>query len=263
MLQEGIGVDPHRRVVDGSPRWVETSQKMRFLFTRQRAIQGKVGTGAVGASAGIAQATHVAYDVHLTRYLELLPDSLRYATASGCCFGGEASVSCGNWYVIRMMWGSGRVQYLQQVSAEAGLSAGELLRAQGGTTYRRLNEMAFDQAFFAYEAVPLEDLCSTVHPEDELSTLTVRAPKNCWALAQRRDGTSAAGAWHLTDEKSCQEVARKHCGATQDVMSCGMTYGTGAEAHRTSIPLEDLTPPAEPTDATTSPTRRTTTSESW
>ena len=94
----------------------------------------------MGASASLGQATHVAYDVHLTRYLELPPASLHYSALSGCCFDGAPTASCGEWYVVRMMWGSGRVQFLQQVTAEARIAASNLLRAQGGTTYRRLNE---------------------------------------------------------------------------------------------------------------------------
>ncbi|MGC4069404.1 MAG: hypothetical protein QM784_33085 [Polyangiaceae bacterium] len=242
MLRDVVGVDPHRLVVDGQARLVETSQKMRFLVTVQQALQGNVQSGVVGASAGISQVTHVAYDVHLTRYLELPPASLHYSAKSACCLGGEPSSSCGEWYVVRMMWGSGKVQYLQQVSTEAGLSATELVHARGGTTYRRLNEMSFDQAFFAYEAVPLEDLCRTVQPDDELAELTVRAPKNCWAMAQRADGTNAPGSWHVADAPACEHVVRKHCEATPNVISCAMTFGVGDQAIQSTISLGNETP---------------------
>ncbi len=263
MTPEAIGVDPHRRVVDGKARWVETSQKMRFMFTRQRSVQGKVEAGVMGATASVGQATHIAYDVHLTRYLELPPDVLHYSAASGCCFDGQVTSSCGQWYVIRMMWGSGRVQYLQQVDANASVSASDLLRAQGGTTYRRLNETSFDQSFFAYEAVPLADFCASVQPEEELPTLSVRAPKNCWALAQRSDGTSAAGAWHLSDERSCREVVRNLCSSTNDLMSCHMTFGNGEDTQRAAIPLSELAPATKPTSLQLTPARDSSIADAW
>jgi hypothetical protein len=240
MLPEALGVDPHRRVVDGTAHWVGTSQKMRFMFTRERTVQGKVDAVTAGASAGASQATHIAYDVHLTRYLELPPDSLRYSAASSCCLEGQVTSSCGEWYVIRMMWGTGRVQYLQQVSANASISAGQLLRAEGGTAYRRLNEIAFDDAFFAYEAVPLADLCASVQPEDELSAMYVRAPRNCWVMAQRNDGTHATMTWHLGNEQGCRDVASSYCAKQSGILSCHMTYSSGDQTTSLAIPLDEL-----------------------
>lgn len=238
MLPDAIGVDPHRRVVDGNAHWVGTSQRMRFMFTRERAVQVKVDAVTAGASTGVAQATHIAYDVHLTRYLELPPDSLRYAPASCCCLEGQVTSSCGEWYVIRMMWGSGRVQFLQQVSANASISASELLRAEGGTAYRRLNEISFEDAFFAYEAVPLADLCASVQPEDELTAMFVRAPRNCWMMAQRNDGTNATMTWHLGHEQACRDVVGSHCARQKDLMSCHMTFTAGDQTTSATIPID-------------------------
>lgn len=240
MIPDLIGVDPHRKVVSGKPRWVDTSQRMHFMFTRQRSANGKLEAGMASVEAGAAQVTHVAYEVHLTRYLELPPEALTYASASGCCMGGQVTEACGAWYVFRMMWGTGKVLYLQRVSVDAGVSASGLLHAQGGTAYRRLNELSFDQAFFAYEAVPLADLCAGVQPEQEMPTLSVIAPRNCWALAQRKDGSSTADAWHVPAESVCRNVVRHHCGRTDSLLSCHLTFGSGEDVHRAIIPPSEL-----------------------
>jgi hypothetical protein len=242
-------VDPHRKAVSGEPHWVETSQKMRIVVSHRVKAEVAAGQGPVGASAGVGRATHVAYDVHLTRYLELPPESLRYAAASGCCLEGHPTDACGERYVVRLMWGSGSVEYLQQIDANAEVSAAEIVHARGGTAYRRLNEMSFEDAFFAYEAAPLEGLCAKVAPEDEVAPLAVAAPPNCRVHAYREDGTREAKAWRVPDEALCRKIADRTCRDLRDVVACQVTFGAGDSVRTFTVP-ESAPDAGAPADAT-------------
>lgn len=220
-----IRVDPHRRVVEGKERWVPNDQTLTVVVSAEETASLGAGYGPLGAKAGLGHATHVAYEVRITGYLELPPDSLTYAKTSACCLGGETSASCGEWYVVRLMRGTGKAQYLQQVSAEAGITAVELVHAKGGTAYRRLNEMSFKDAYFAYEVVPMSSLCRRVAPEEEVEALAVRAPDNCWAQAIRGDGTRQAHAWYMPSSALCRQVAQRHCNESEGAVGCHASYG--------------------------------------
>lgn|GEM_PF-6539386 len=54
---------------------------------------------------------------------------------------------------------------------------------------RRCPSSRFVDAFFAYQLEPLTSLCSRLSPEDELETLAVSAPNNCWVQAHLDDGS--------------------------------------------------------------------------
>ncbi len=229
-LEPGVvAIDPHRRVVDGEPRWVSNDQKLSVVVTAQETAELGAGYGPLGAKAGVGRATHVAYDVRVTGYLELPPDSLHYSSGSACCFNGAPSPSCGEWYVVRLMRGTGKAQYLEQVSAEAGVEAAQLVRARGGTAFRRLNEMSFNDAYFAYEVVPMSSLCSRVSPEQEVETLAVRAPDNCWVQAVRADGSRDAHAWYMPNASLCRQVAQRHCDGTEGAFGCLASFGREGE----------------------------------
>jgi hypothetical protein len=229
-LEPGVlRIDPHRRVVEGEARWVPNDQTLTVVVSAEETASLGAGYGPLGAKAGLGHATHVAYEVRVTGYLELPPDSLKYATASACCMGGAPSASCGEWYVVRLMRGTGKAQYLQQVSAEAGVTAVELVHAQGGTAYRRLNEMSFNDSFFAYEVVPMSALCSRVAPEEEVEVMAVRAPDNCWAQAVRGDGTRDAHAWYMPSSALCRQVAQRHCDSSEGAIGCHASFGREGE----------------------------------
>lgn len=53
MLPEQIGVEPHRSVINGKTRWVDTSKNMRFLCTLQRYAKADyVAAGARRSTGG-------------------------------------------------------------------------------------------------------------------------------------------------------------------------------------------------------------------
>jgi len=168
--------------------------------------------------------------VQVTGYLELLPEDAKYVPGSGCCQGGAVADTCGESYITRLIRGTGSVQHLQQLSATAGVEASELVRAHGGTAYRRLNETRFVDAFFAYQLEPLTSLCSRLSPEDELETLAVSAPNNCWVQAHLEDGSRQARAWHVPDAALCQKLAEHHCQVQERLAACSASFGGDGQA---------------------------------
>jgi hypothetical protein len=252
-------VDAHRKVVDGTPHLTPTDQHLVLVSARSMSAEGEAGTVGVAASAKLNRATHVAYDVRISGYLELFPDDSKYVPGCGCCQGGGVSETCGDRYVTRLIRGSGKVEHLQQVELAAGVEASELVRARGGTSYRRLNETQFKDAFFAYQLEPLTSLCSRLAPEDELETLAVKAPNNCWAVAHLDDGKREPRAWHVPDQDLCRKLANHHCGKQAQLAACTASFA--AEGQAVPFSLTDdaasapavATPPAAPGTPTSPP----------
>ncbi len=251
MIPQRIGVDPLRKVLEGTPVFTETSQHLKVMLTKQ-AEGGVKATppGPVGAQAGVSGVTHIAYDVHVTRYLGYSVANSHYAADSGCCLAGEPSPACGEWYVASMMWGSGHSSYLQRVDADASVSAGELFRAHGGTSYRLLNQMEFENTFFAYEAAPLADLCARVAPEDEVPALSVTAPHNCRAQVVQTAGEHQGKSWYAADQALCQTMVDQFCTGLVDVQSCRATFSADGTSNtlelRQQIPVPAATPVVPP-----------------
>jgi hypothetical protein len=242
-------VDANRKVVDGTPRFTPTQQHLVVLSAQTLDAGVEAGTAGMLANANVNRATHVAYDVEVTGYLELAPEETTYLASSGCCQGGGVSASCGESYVTRLIRGSGTMQHLRKLEASAGIEASELVRAHGGTTYRRLNETRFVDAFFAYQLEPLATLCSRLSPEQELETLAVSAPNNCWVQAHLEDGSRQARAWHVPDAALCQKLAEHHCSTQQHLAACTASYG--AEGQVTPLsPFAPAPPAASPAPLT-------------
>jgi hypothetical protein len=193
-------------------------------------------------NANVNRATHVAYDVQVTGYLELMPEDAKYLPGCGCCQGGAVSASCGDSYITRLIRGTGTVQHLQKLEASAGVEASELVRAHGGTTYRRLNQTRFVDAFFAYQLEPLASLCGRLSPEQELETLAVSAPNNCWVQAHLDDGSRQARAWHVPDAALCQKLAQHHCKSQEHLAACSASFGSDGQV--TPLSLEGSAVPA-------------------
>jgi hypothetical protein len=244
-------VDANRRVVDGKPQFTPTEQHLVVVSAQTIDVGAEAGVTGMKASANVNRATHVAYDVQVTGYLELLPDDAKYLPGSGCCQGGAVSETCGGSYITRLIRGTGSVEHLQQLSATAGVEASELVRAHGGTAYRRLNKTSFVDAFFAYQLEPLASLCSRLSPEDEIEMLAVNAPNNCWVQAHLEDGTRQARAWHVPDPALCQKLAEHHCKSQPHLAACSASFGADGQA--TPLALGGATAPVEAVPAATAP----------
>jgi hypothetical protein len=246
-------VDAHRKVVDGPPRETPTSQRLVMVSAQTLAAEGEAGTVGFSANAKVDRATHVAYDVRVSGYLELSPDDSKYLPGCGCCQGGGVAESCGDRYVTRLIRGSGKVQHLRQLEVSAGVAASELVKARGGTTYRLLNQTEFEDSFFAYQLEPLRSLCGRLAPEDELETLAVKAPNNCWVQAHQEDGARESRAWHVPDAVLCRKLAEHHCKKRERTVACTASFGS--EGQVAPLPLfEDaavLVPAATPSVAPT------------
>lgn len=228
-------VDAQRKVVEGPAHATPTSQHLVVVSEQALAAEGEAGMVGLSASAKVDRATHVAYDVRVSGYLELSPDDSRYLPGCGCCQGGGVSQSCGDRYVTRLIRGSGKVQHLQQLKLSAGIEASELVKARGGTTYRLLNQTEFEDAFFAYQLEPLRSLCGRLAPEEELETLAVKAPNNCWVQAHLEDGNRQSRAWHVPDASLCRKLAEHHCQKQERAAACTASFGS--EGQVAPLPL--------------------------
>lgn len=242
-------IDANRRVVNGKPQLTPTEQHLVVVSAQTLDAGAEAGVSGMKANAAVNRATHVAYDVQITGYLELLPEDTKYLPSSGCCQGGGVSETCGESYITRLIRGTGTVQHLQQLSATGGVEASELVRAHGGTSYRRLNEMRFVDAFFAYQLEPMATLCSHLSPEDEIETMAVSAPNNCWVQAHLEDGKREARAWHVPDAALCKKLAQHHCKAQPRVAACTASFGSDGQASPLALDDEPA-PSAAPAAAT-------------
>ncbi|HTM46991.1 MAG TPA: hypothetical protein VL137_18670 [Polyangiaceae bacterium] len=247
-----ISVDSHRRVVEGEPRFVPNAQKMHVVVSNGQHADVHAGIGLVSAGGGAEHATHVEYDVTVTGYLELAPEALHYLKSSGCCINGNTSTSCGEWYVVRLMRGSGKAQYLQKLGVNVDVQGANVVRASGGTTFQRLNEMSFEDTYFAYEVVPLSGLCTQVPPDEELEAMSVQAPPNCWAQVVNPDGTRNSHSWYLQSQDLCAAVARNFCKNAPAAAGCHVTYGGEGQTQQVAL-SSTLTPTLAPTPTTAQP----------
>lgn len=236
-------VDRIRRLVVGTPRWVPTDQRLTFVVSAESGASASVGQGALSAGAGASRATHVAYDVQVAGYLELAPDTVKYEAKSNCCQAGRPIDACADGYVGRLIWGSGRAQYLVRVEANVQVAAADLVRASGGTRFRRVNQMRFRDTFFAYEVVPTAAVCRYVSPADELEPMTVTAPNTCWVQVFGTDGTRHSGSFKLPDAELCRKTARHFCDRVEGHLDCQATFGSGRKVEHL-----DLEVPQAPVD---------------
>jgi hypothetical protein len=230
-----ISVDSHRRVVEGETRFVPNAQKMHVVVSNGQHADVHAGIGLVSAGGGAEHATHVEYDVTITGYLELAPEALHYVKNSGCCINGNTSTSCGDWYVVRLMRGSGKAQYLQKLGVNVDIQGANVVRASGGTTFQRLNEMSFEDTYFAYEVVPLSGLCTQVPPDEELEAMSVQAPPNCWAQVVNPDGTRNSHSWYLQSQDLCAAVAQNFCKSAPTAAGCHVTFGGDGQTQQVAL----------------------------
>jgi hypothetical protein len=244
---EELRIDRTRRVVRFEPRWSETDQHLTLVSEASSVVGAEAGTFAAKAGVAAAEVTHVAWYLHVQGYLEVPGDKEQYEVASSCCLLGQVSETCGDWYVTRVIWGSGRVQLLHRLEASAHVDAVELVSAHGGTSYRVLNEMTFDKAFFAYEVSPLAALCRTVAPGEEMAPLSVAAPDNCWVHIYAADGTRSDTAEFFPEQGICRKVAAMRCAQVTGALHCSGSYNDGTQTLTfASEPSQTAVPSAVP-----------------
>jgi hypothetical protein len=246
-------IDPNRKVVEGAQHLTPTDQHLIVVSAQTLDVGAAAGAAGVALSANVNRATHVAYDVRISGYLELFPEDARYVPGSSCCQAGVVSATCGERYVTRLIRGSGSVEHLQKLEATAGVEASELVRAHGGTTYRKLNKTSFVDAFFAYQLEPLATLCARLSPEQEMETLSVNAPNNCWVQAHLEDGSRQARAWHVPDAALCRKLAEHHCGTLEHVAACTASFGSDGQAAPLSLFTPAPAPQVEPAPTPSAP----------
>lgn len=244
-------IDAHRKVVEGTAHSTPTDQHLVVVSAQTLSAEGEVGTVGIAANAKLSHATHVAYDVRVSGYLELFAEDSKYLPGCGCCQGGGVSETCGDRYVTRLIRGSGKVQHLQKLETSAGVEASELVRARGGTSYRRLNETEFKDAFFAYQLEPLSSLCSRLSPDEELETMAIKAPNNCWVQAHLEDGNRESRAWHVPDAMLCRKLAEHHCRKQASMAACTASFGSEGQA--APLALFEAASPVAPAAAVLAP----------
>jgi hypothetical protein len=216
----GAGLDPHRKPISGQPREVQTSQHLRLVVRVVEDVGLGGGYGPAHAHVAASRATHIAYDVKLTSYLEYTPTELRYDPHSGCCVGGTRSEACGPLYVTRLFRGSGSTQLLTEVDGRASVQAGDILEASGGRSFRKLSESSFEDAYFGYEFEDLDPLCAGLNPEQEMPMLEVPAEKNCYLTRYTNQGKREQLSWTLPDLELCTVVVEKACKDARGAVRC-------------------------------------------
>lgn len=230
---DGLSVDPHRKVIIGKPHLAETDQTLRVVVSLGHSASVGGGYGPVGAEVNGARATHVAYEVRITGYYEYPVDELRYGPSSGCCVGGNVSSTCGNAYVSRLIRGTGKAQHLVELSAGASVNAVQVVKAEGGTQFRKLSESHFSETYFAYELAPMETLCSRLSAEEEMEVERIEAPKNCFITRIDNEGVRKSSSYALPSRELCEKLATRKCKSeAEDSLTCEARFATegGSEA---------------------------------
>jgi hypothetical protein len=216
----GGNLDPQRKPIAGTPKEVPTAQHLRIVMRVEDQLSVAAKYGPVKAGAQASRATHVAYDVELTGYLEYFPEQLKYDPACGCCVGGGLSDACGAFYVTRLFRGTGATQLLTEVTGSGAVDAADVLHASGGRAFRSLSESTFQDAYFAYEFAHLDALCQKLDPEQEMPPLEVDAQKNCFLTTYSSHGQRLQVSWALPDKELCTLVLKKACAEQVEAVRC-------------------------------------------
>lgn len=225
-----IGVDPHRCPIDGDVTFDSTNQTLKVVLSIEKTAGLGAGYGPVGGRVEVGQLTHIAYDVRITGYASILPKAQHYLSDSGCCMDGVVSDACGQSFVARMMRGTGTVEYLQQVEGKVSVDAAQILRAEGGATFRKLSSSEFEDTYFAYELMPLQSICGRLSADEEMPTIRVAPLDNCFLNIFHRDGTRTTKAYHMPNADLCQKVVNAACHEAVGVIECQGRHGRDEKA---------------------------------
>ncbi len=221
--------DPLRLVLNGTV--VVTSTEQHVMFFRDTSTRAELDATVGIANAGVwaSRVTHVLYDVQITSLATLATGTQRYNADSGCCLQGNPTESCASGYVYRLMRGSGTIRLLQHVEGEAALNFKEVVMARGGGKYRVVDESTFNDAYFGLELSPLQSVCRTLTPEQEIAPLKLLASPNCTINRFSGLGEKETLARQLPSEELCFSVARHYCSELAGVMACRVRFGTADE----------------------------------
>lgn len=236
--------DPLRAVLSGTV--VVTGTEQHVTFFREVATKAELDAnlGLGSAAVWASHVTHLVYDVKITSLATFASGTQHYNADSGCCLQGNPTESCDSGYVYRLLRGSGTIRMLQRLEGELSVGVKELLVARGGARYRVVDESTFNDAYFGLELSPLQSICRTLTPDQEMPELRLSAPPNCWVHRYSALGEKESLARQLPNEELCRDVARRYCSELSGVISCRMRFGTTDEVDLASLPIAPLQEPA-------------------
>ena len=226
--------DPLRIVLSGTEALTSTDQHVTFFrdVSAHGELDANFGLGSAGVWA--SHVTHVVYDVQITALATIAAGTQRYNADSGCCLQGAPTESCESGYVYRLLRGSGTIRMLQRLEGQLSVGVKEFIVARGGTRYRVVDESTFGDAYFGLELSPLQSVCRTLTPEQEMAPLRLLAPPNCIIQRYAALGEKETLARQLPNEELCRSVARRYCSELSGVISCRVRFGTMDELDLTS-----------------------------
>lgn len=235
--------DPRRGVLNGTVMVTSTDQ--RITFFREATIRGEVDAelGVAATSGSVSNITHVLYDVHVTSLATLASASQRYNPESGCCLQGNPTDGCEAGYVHRLLRGSGTIRMLARLAGTASVGVRGLLMARGGAQYQVVDESTFNDAYFGLELTPLQSVCRTLTPEQEMAPLQLKAAPNCVIQRYSTLGEKETLSRQLPNEQLCDNVAERYCGELVTLLSCRVRFG---DAEEVELAPKVEAAPAEP-----------------
>ena len=221
--------DPLRGVLTGAVVVASTDQ--RIAFFREATIRGEFGAepGVAATAGSISNITHLLYDVHVTSLATLASGSQHYNPESGCCLQGNPTDDCEAGYVHRLLRGSGTIKMLQRLAGAASAGVRGLLMARGGAQYQVVDESTFNDAYFGLELTPLQSVCRTLTPEQEMAPLQLKAASNCIIQRYSTLGEKETLSRQLPNEQLCDNVAKRYCGELGTLLSCRVRFGDAEE----------------------------------
>lgn len=233
--------DPLRAVLSGSV--VVTSTDQHITFFREAMVRGEVAAqlGIADANGSLSRVTHLLYDVRITSIAAFASGSLRYNPESACCLQGNPTDDCLAGYVHRLLRGSGSIKMLHRISGTASAGVQDVLVARGGAQYRVLDDSSFNDAYFGLELSPLESVCRTLTPDQEMAPLQLKAAPNCVVQRYSALGERETLPRQLPNEQLCRAVAEHYCSELPTLLSCRVRFGD-AEEMDVSIKSEPARP---------------------
>jgi hypothetical protein len=238
--------DPLRAVLSGAVMVTSTDQ--RATFFREAIVRGELAAelGLVEASGSMSRVTHLLYDVRVTSMAAFASGTQRYNPESGCCLQGNPTDECQVGYVYRLLRGSGSIKMLQRLSGAASVGVRDVLMARGGAQYRVVDESSFNDAYFGLELTPLDSVCRTLTPEQELAPLQLKAAPNCVIQRYSALGDKESLTRHLPSEQLCRAVAERYCAELATLLSCRVRFGDTEEV---DVAKKADPAPVEPVEA--------------
>jgi hypothetical protein len=218
--------DPLRLVLGGTVAATSTEQHVSFFRDVSARGEREANVGVGSAGAPVSHVTHVIYDVQITALATLAAGTQRYNADSECCLQGTPTSSCEAGYVVRLLRGSGTIRMLQRLEGQLFAGVKDVIVARGGASYRIVDESTFSDAYFGLELSPLQSVCRTLTPEQEMAPLKLMAPPNCVVQRYGALGEKESLARQLPNEELCHTVAKHYCTELSGVLSCRVRFGT-------------------------------------